>query len=221
MDISRPTPNLQLMPIIKKFLCCIPLKSYRYNCCCCFSVGKGLELFSCFDIFQSFQTLLYLIVFYTIDQDQNDPRVIFRIVEVAYMIPAFMNIYGIENDELVLVICYYYMKIAQIVLVIAKYITIFSSGVCSQNMLINSIKGYCYYDLDIAFFIGNLVMILYELLLLYSYANLVALGERAKATRDLHPHQNQPLSMSEAADHSENEMKDYKNPVTQNDPSPK
>ena len=186
MEQVAVTPNsAKYKPVIPKFFFFFPVdKSYAYTCGFCFSVGKGVELFCCFDIFQSLQTFIFLIVLGSIGQHQDDPRVIFRVVQVICAIPACLALYGIEKDQLKLIVFYYYVKLFELLMILIRYFIMFIAGECTEDVLLNYVKGYCFTEIDAFLFVVYVVLTLYEAFLLFSYVNLVTLGEKSKAMRD-------------------------------------
>eukprot|EP00826_Nyctotherus_ovalis_P053936 TRINITY_DN7039_c0_g3_i8.p1 TRINITY_DN7039_c0_g3~~TRINITY_DN7039_c0_g3_i8.p1 ORF type:complete len:229 (+),score=38.38 TRINITY_DN7039_c0_g3_i8:157-843(+) len=179
---------------IKNFLFCIPVKSaYAYTCCCITSVAQGVELFCCFCIYLSFQTAVLLVTFHVVENEEIDVRIVFRCMQILYGVFAVLTLYGIEKDKLTLVKTYYYVKIVELIVTAARYTLMVMFGKCTDSTIMNSLKEFCFTSTDAAILVISVLLTLYEAFLLFSFINLVTLGEASKVMHDRNFEPREPL----------------------------
>ena len=186
---------------IKRFLFCISIKSaYAYTCCCFLSLAKGLSYLCCLNIYISFQTAIFLMVFHGIQNEEIDIRIMFRCLQVMYGIFAIFALYGIEKDKLVLVKTYYYIKLVELLTTITRYTLMLYYAKCVDDYLLDVLKEFCFTSPDGFIFAISIILIVYEAFLVFSYVNLMILGEAAKVKHDADRSKREPLPSIERSE---------------------
>ena len=167
----------EMGPLLPKYFFVIPVrKNYAHTCFKCFTLMKGLEFLCGYDIFRSILVFIILISLAIVDRTQADPRTFFRILQVLYGVPATLCLYGLEKLRLRWVLYYYYVKLFEFLSTVIRDIMLLAAGICPDANLLTYIEGYCFTGLDVCYMVVELLLLMYESYLIFSFVNLTSTG---------------------------------------------